>query len=55
MPTYSVYYMYEEGDREFVASYSEAKEAYDKKHLLQAEVDEDPDADGVWVTVSEEP
>jgi hypothetical protein len=52
---YSIYYVDEEGVHEFVESHSDPVVAYQVRDKLQAEVDEDPDAEGMRVVVRKEP
>lgn len=55
MPSYGVYYAYDDDTHEWVESFSDKKDAYDKKHGLEAEIEADDDAEGVRVVVIEEP
>lgn len=55
MTSYAVYYVYAEGDREYVESFSDHTAAYTERARLQAQVDADEDAEGVRVIVVEEP
>lgn len=55
MASYAVYFVDDEGGKDFVESFSDSHDAYDEKTRLQAEVDADEDAEGVRVIVVEEP
>lgn len=55
MSSWAVYYVYDEGDKEYLESFSDKKDAYDEKDRLQAELDADEDAEGIHVRVIEEP
>ncbi len=55
MASWAIYYVDDDGMREYVESFSEAKAAYDEKAVLTEEISEDEDAEGIRVIVVEEP
>ena len=53
--TWALYYEYPEGyGHDFIESFSDPKEAHDRKLELQEQVDQDPDSEGVRVVLREE-
>lgn len=55
MASYAVYYVYDDGEKEYAESFTDSHDAYAEKDKLQAEIDADEDAEGVRVVVVEEP
>ncbi len=54
MASWAIYYVDDDGMREYVESFSEAKDAYAERDRLMESITEDEEEDGIRVIVLEE-